>query len=406
MFAVFAKNNVDMMSPRGSISLCRGPVLVLGVAASMLWPYVWTWSSQFILQLVIASVGLLWFISDLLRFTKRNIRDTISKLLDGFVLDNFLKTLYDPETGIVPCAIGGFVGASSMYGLRLDEAQKADLVQASLWTTNEEARSILLDAGGTKKLLPRSLQEWLDGGKPVTGNTETMRPQAATVETVEEAASDSSISECQHSFEESSPKVSDPEASGKMPKGFSRDVDKKSKEGTGRRPDEVSFEEESSSSHQRVPRHIPTDPVAVMFSILRNMAIEKMRPLFASIPDSKVEIVGTVAAMGLCAQILLRWRSRRSTLGTVSALCLSGATLGAFSTVLLRHAVLGSIHDMESLKIISAATVSRSFERIKQVLSTNKRWRGAFALVILCLIGRKRTIRAPESQVPVSRNHR
>jgi hypothetical protein len=391
------------MSLQGSLFLLRGPVLILGVVASVLWPYVSTWSFQCILQLVTASVGVLWLISDLLNVTKTNIRNTISKALDNFVLDDFLKTLHDPETGIIPCAIGSCLGASSMYGLRLDDQQKTKLVQASLWTTNEEARSILLDAGGTKALLPPSLQEWLDDGRSKKETIET-RPPAVTVETVEETASDSSVSECQHNFEES-PKMTKFEGRDNiMSRGNSpREIGKISRKGIINRPNEVSFEEEEESQ-LRIPQGIPTDPIALMFSILRDMAIEKVRPLFASIPDTKVEIVGTVAAMGLCAQILLRWRSNRSALGSISALCLSGATLGAFSTVLLRHAMLGSIHDMDSLKMISAATVSRSFERIKRVLSKHKQWRGAVALIILGLIGRKRvTTRAPASKVLVPR---
>lgn len=391
------------MSPQGSLLLFRGPVLIFGVLVSILWPYISKWSTQFILHFILASVGILWFTSDLLQFTKTKIRETISKVIDKFVLDDFLKSLYDPDMGIIPCAVGSCVGASSMYGLRLNDEQKTQLVQASLWTTQQEARSILLDAGGTKALLPQSIQEWLDEGNQRETRIE-IKPQDVFAETVEEAASDSSMSD-----EDESPKNSDFEARGNLKRVNDRaanNIKKKSREGTQRRPRKVSFEnEEEESSQLQIPPGIPTDPVAVLFSILRDMAIEKMRPLFASIPDSKVEVVGAVAAMGLCAQMLLRWRSNRSTLGSISALCLTGATVGAFSTVLLRHAILGSVYDIKSLKIVSAATLSRSLERIKQVLCDNnkKRWRGTLALIILGIIGRKRAIREPASQIPVPR---
>ena len=396
------------MSPPENLYLLRGPILVVAVIASALWPYVSTWSAQSIIQLLVASIGAMWSVADFFRFTESNLRQKVSSLLDHFVLDDFLRVLYDPDIGIVPCMVGSFVGASGMYGLRLDEEQRTKLVQASLWSTKEEAHSILLDAGGTKALLPEFVKAWLGGEQATQRDHQRHRhrhhqqqqqvdvaqskPRAIMVETVEEIASDSSSVSDYHTHLEECRAEPNADRHRMTPNTSSGDFSHSYTDQEPTRPDEVCF---MNGKRMRIPPGIPTDPVMVMFSIVKDMAIEKVRPLFASIPESRVELVGSLAAIGMCAQFLLRFRRERSMLGTFSALCLSGTAAGAFTTMLVRHAVLGTVHDLHSLKMVSVAILSRSFDRLKWLIAKDKRWQSALALVVLSLFGKSTQFARP-----------
>lgn len=375
--------------------LWRGPILLLGVLASLLWPHVSTWSNQFILELCLATMGLVLLVVDLIHFAKLSVRHLFSSFLEGFILDDFLRALYDPETGIIPCMVGSFVGACTMYVLQLDDNQRTKLIQASLWTSEEEARSILLHPGGTKALLPESFQIWLDEGKVRRGSIDNAA-SLVIVETVEESTSDTSVSD-DHNNSDDSPTASSPTMDERVSNTWECSSKRKKKTAgsdTGNRtPDSVCFEE----TRRAIPSDIPTDPTAVMFRILRDKAMEKVRPLFVSIPESKLEILGTVAAFGLCSQFLLRFRSTRSLSGSIGALLLSGTAFGAFSSVLLRQAVLGSIHDLDSFKLVSATMLSRSLQRFKNLITNNKWCQSVLSLIILSMIGRQRRIKTSKA---------
>jgi uncharacterized membrane protein YeaQ/YmgE (transglycosylase-associated protein family) len=336
---------------------------------------------QSTLQLLFSAIGVSILILDILRFTKSSFRERIATFLNAFVLDDFLRFLHDPETGVIPCLVGSFMGAYSMYGLRLDNEQKTRLLQASLWTGKEEARSILLDAGGTKALLPESIQEWLSAGSTTTPEKpihSILRPNPVTVETVEEEMeSNSSDSDYANLNGVASPRPASPECT------LVRRT--RAEQMHGAQPKEVSFQR-----HQPMPPPgIPTDPVLEMLKIVRDIAVDKLRPWFASIPENEMEILGTVAAVGLCAQMIMRTRSKRSFFGTLIAMGLSGTVAGAFCTVLLRQTILGSIRDYSSFNLVSSAVLSRSLQRIKGFVTKDKRISTAVALFVLALVGQK-----------------
>ena len=372
-----------------TIFLVRGPVIVLGVIACLLWPHVSQWSPSFILQLILAFLGIMCFLHDFFNYLQQKMRDRISTFLDEFVLDDFLRILYDPDTGLIPCSVATFMGAFSMYAFRLDEGQKTKLIQSTLWTTEEEAHSILLSAGGTKALLPKGFQSWLNEEEkepsPLNSSVNP-EPNSVFVETVEESASDSSISEFQNHTDDS---PTCKEIGIEQRDTLSGDFPRRDNSGLEQgRPGIVFFNE-----HQRtMPPEIPTDPLAIMFDILRDKTMEVLRPWFAAIPASKLELLGTVATVGLCSQLYFRFRSKRTLAGSVSAICLSGTALGAFSSVLVRQAVLGNIQDMPSAKQCIGAMIRRSLGHAMNLLRRNKWLHGALALIILSQCGDQRRI--------------
>ena len=362
----------------------RGPLILTGVVVSILWPWVAALSTPTIAQILLAVMGALLWVTDVWRWTKSTIRERIGTFLDDFVLDDFLRMMHDPETGVIPCLMGSIIGAHGMYGLKLDNEQKTRLLQASLRTGKEEARSILLEAGGTKALLPESIQEWLAGEGKMTATTTTKvmmgtihtTPETFLVETVEEETEcNSSDSDYHNPDGGASPRPVSPECTPRRHGGQS----------PGIRPNEVSFQRQPLMP----PPGIPTDPVLEMLKIVRDIAMDKLRPMFASIPETKMEIMGTVAALGFCAQMVVRARSKRSLVGTMIGMGLSGTAAGAFGTVLLRQAMLGSIQDLPSFKLFSSMILSRALQRIKSLIAKDKRMSSLVAFIILAMVGRK-----------------
>ena len=232
-------------------------------------------------------------------------------------------------------------------------------------------------------MLPESIQEWLAGKGKTTSTTKVMgtvlQPETFLVETVVEEETDCNSSDSEEDYQNpnsaASPRPVSPECTPRRP----------TEQSPRTRPNEVSFQRQQLMP----PPGIPTDLVMEMLKIMRDIAIDKLRPLFASIPETKVELMGTVAALGFCAQVVLRARSKRSLFGTMIGMGLSGTATGAFCTVIVRQAMLGSIRDLSSFKLVSSMILSRSLQRIKNLIANDKRMSAVVALIVLTLVGRK-----------------
>jgi hypothetical protein len=366
------------------IYLLRGPVLVTAVAVSFILPYVPTLSTKVLIHLGIALTGILWLCHDFFRFTETQARSTLRKVLDGVVLDDVLRAIHDPETGLIANVVGTFVGTSSMYALRMDAEQRTKLVQASLGTSKKQAGSILLSPGGCKALVPDAMQRWLNKGAVTESNR---KPSINHVEE-EEGESDSSVSELGVANEE------DESASSDDPQIYVRSRSLKPPSSPVTQEDDSNRNTAQNATRQtrsEEPKNLPLDPMAVMFSILKEMAHEQIKPYMQSIPETIFETVGVSASLALAVQLGFRLRSKATFRSSASALVLSGVATGTFSTVLARHVVLGNIHDKESLRIVSIAVAMRVWERLKQTaMGKRRRWQGVLAMTVLILAGRRR----------------
>jgi hypothetical protein len=352
----------------------------MAVAVSLILPYFSKVSVTFLIQLVIALSGILWFCYDFFTLMESQTRSTLRKFLDSVVLDDVLRAIHDPETGLIACIVGTFVGTSSMYTLRMNAEQRTKLVQASLWTSNDQARTVLLSPGGCKSMLPEAMQTWLDEGDIKETN---LKPD---MEGEEEGDSDTSQSECGVVNEEDNSISSD------EPHTSARGIPCSSDPSTAMNEQNDSgniAQNATKEARCEDPSHGVTDPVTVMFSILRELACERMKPYIQSIPECALENVGISAALALALQLAVRIRSKRSFLSSLSALALSGIATGAFSTVLARHAVLGNIHNKKSLQIVVETVALRIWEKIKNTAMSKVRWKGVLAMFVLILVGRK-----------------
>jgi hypothetical protein len=224
----------------------------------------------------------------------------------------------------------------------MNAEQRTELVQSSLWTSNDQARTVLLSPGGCKSMLPEAMQTWLDEGDIKEAN---LKPD---MEGEEEGDSDTSLFECGVVNEEDNSISSDEPHTSARGLPYSSDPSTAMNE----QNDSGSIAQNATKEARcEDPSHGVTDPVAVMFSILRELACERMKPYIQSIPESALENVGISATLALALQLVVIIRSKRSFLSSLSALALTGIATGAISTVLARHAVLGDIHNKKSLQI-------------------------------------------------------
>jgi hypothetical protein len=357
----------------------------MAVAVSLILPYIAHCSPQFLIQLTIAFGGLLWFCYDFFTFIESQIRSGLRRFLDSMVLDDVLRAIHDPETGLIACMVGTFVGTSSMYAFRMNAEQRTKLMQASLWTTPNEARTILLSPGGCKSLLPEAMQTWL--AKDFKEAT-VLKPGVEEAEDYE-GKSDSSLSGCDVMHEE------DRSTSSDVPQIASRGLAFTEDSAAPSAPDQqdsvrTSEHQSTTEPHCQPPENDLIDPVAAMFSILREMAFEKIKPSIQSFPESTAENVGLTAALALGLQLLLRMRCRRTLLGSISAVSLSAVASAAFSTILLRHVMLGNIHDRQTLQLVGKAIASRSLQKLKDMATYKGRWQGVLAMIVMILVGRRK----------------
>lgn len=369
----------------------RGPVVLALVTVSLLWPYVSSWSTTFLLQLSTAGFGLFLCLVDFIRLSRAGLRTHLSRLLNIVVLDDVLKFLFDPDYGVISCSIAFFVGASSMYGLRMDEHQRTKLVQASLLTTYDETESILFQPGGCKALLPQGVQNWIDEveieDKPnLSSYDETIvdfNPDKAMVDRVE-VESDSSTSDCHHLNEK------------QCDINIRQSTTRADASSTAATKDRNVFEATNSrnfipSEAKQPTRNLnvaPADPMIVLLKIVRDMALEQFKPYFAAIPESTPEIMGAIALAALSAQTVLRFRSKPTMLSTASSIVLTSLATGSFSTILVRHALLGTIKDGQTLQLVCKEILFRMWSRLKNAALKNRRLRNTLALGILSFLGK------------------
>lgn len=347
-----------------TIYMLRGPVLVSAVGLSFLIPFVLQLSTNTQIHLAVAALGVLCFCCDVWTYAESQIKSAFKIYLDAFVLDDFLRAIYDPEYGLVAMFVGGFMGASTMYGLHLSAEQKTRLIQASLCINYDQANSLLMEPGGCKTFLPPAIQSWLQ------------EKQQLKIEYNgdNEEASDASS----EPYEENSPRVASSEE-----KYVAETPDAHTEEGE---TSPTSAKQKFSFQSQPMLEN-PTDPLSEMFSILRGLAFEQIKPYIQSIPDSLVESVGVSAIALLGLQIVGR-RRRRSSFGSIcSGLVLSGVATGAISAVVAKQMLL--YNSEASLQRAFQAITARAWGKIKAKASRHS-LKPTLAMIVLLVLGKRR----------------
>jgi hypothetical protein len=370
--------------------LLRGPLLICVAATSIIAPYLLRWTPTFVLQLAILGLGFLCCCHDFISILERNARRELQRLFDKVVLDDVLRAVYDPETGLVACVVGSFIGVQTMYALRLDAEQRTKLVQSSLWVSNEEARSILHGPGGCKTLLPGAVQTWLSRDAAIENTTTT----SAHVDEDDGQESDSSETECKSIPDEAKDPCTEEFKS--TSRGFSCDTEQSASDNKLRSEQSERDPERRDAEvipNQDPPGGIGDDPVTVMFSIVSEIVYAKIKQqavtVSRSISPTQAENVAVTASLALAAQLLLRRRSSSNFLGSLCAFVLSGTAVTAFSGLFAREIALGNVHDKESAQIMLQAAAVRVLERLKAMAREKLQFKRILAVAVLILVGRK-----------------
>ncbi len=353
--------------------LARGPVLVVAVALSLLLPYIQEYCTPYVLlHLAIASLGFLCMCRDLSTVLESTARTGLNLALDKIVLDDILRGIYDPITGLYACCVGTYVGASSMYGLGMNEGQRTELIQSSLGLKDEQqAHDVLLEPGGCKRLFPSEVQDWLQISK-----TKTTKVVVDCVESNKSTCdSDSAVIDAQETF------LSDESSSGTEEFSNTTSCHEKAyecdEEPIGR----------TKENNKKTEAGWMADPVTVFFQILQKMARTKIHSCAKALPQSKIENIGVAAAVAFGIQVAIRRRSSKKS-HLLTKLCAGIATV-SLGTVLSREAILGNVYDRQTLQSFGREFAVRILNRIKEQSASYK---SAFAMLVLILSGRMKQV--------------
>jgi hypothetical protein len=406
-----------MTTNQSVLRLARGPLLVTAVVISYFFPYLQHYGVQFwneccsttlFVHLVLAFVGVLWMAQDLSRVTLQFVRSGCDKCLTNLVLDDLLKSIYDPETGWIACLTGVFVGASSMYGLKMNPEQRCKLVQSSLGLPSEqEAHLILLEPGGCKALLPAPVQDWLQPTE------ETMVNDYKSSQTVSKRSSlfgnsstpgdisiDTNSTYCdggEMEYDRHEDVIVDGETV-RRARGLSFQYEEEDAEESSSAHAEhqsLKSQQQSNESSSRPTECHESNPLAVFVTILKGIAHEQIKPYAEAFPRSTVENVGMTAATALVLQLILRRSSKRHvTLGRLVAAALSSIAAVSFGSILTREAVLGHVHDKTSLQLVCRDMVMRLMDKLKRNVLSNKA-KSFLAMAVLLILGKSPTQASP-----------
>jgi hypothetical protein len=382
----------------------RGPLLVTAVTLSTLFPYLQHFGLwNLFLHVVVAVVGTMWCIQDACQVTKTTLLAFCSKALDGIVLDDLLRSIYDPETGWIACCTGIFLGSSTMYGLKMSPEQRIKLVQATLAqeqgtvSQEETARTILMEPGGCKVLLPDSLQKWLANddaeAKNASGHLvhQTARRPDHIADDVDVSVDHTQSTIC---FDMTEMETKD---------DFILDGETMLKARGLHFHEEATFSNEHQSkpqSKEKTSTSPPSNPISVFATILKEMALEQITPYAEAFPRSKAENVGMTAVGTQLVLFFLLQRPQRGSSKThwwkrLCAMALSSVAAASFGSILAQEAVLGKICDRRSLQASCKGMMYRIVEQIKGRVLSNKA-KTCLAMIILILLGRK-----PHSKDPM-----
>lgn len=427
--------------------MTRGPLAVMVAVLSLVFPFLHNYglklwndgcSTSILFHLLLFILGIYWSLYDVYNILQSSVRLVCANWLNTIVLDDILKSIYDPETGWIACLTGALVGTSTMYGLKMTKEQRCRLVQSSLGLPNQQmAHSVLLEPGGWKAiLLPLPIQKWLQqqqqsemmetatGGPnlhkklPQKMKSKTYRSCSGFLSNPGDVSIDTISTYCdgmevdhyhdQHDedidfegetvqrarglsfhYEEDSPSPNDNENEKTTPQLHQRK--------------ERHNNNTSSSSTSSIPEQHPPaqNPMKVFATILKDIAHEQfIQPYANAFPQSTVENVG-IAAIATSLAIHLLLGNRRSsssssqrhmmrmTMGRViTYTALSSVAMISFGSIFTREVILGNIHDQQSMKLVCREMLSRIVNKIKRNVLSNKT-KSFLAMVILLLLRKK-----------------
>ncbi len=359
----------DMMMSAAPYVLLRGPLLITTVLTALSLPYLLELSIETLVCLALFVMGIIVTLFDVVFFAESSLRRRTAQFLDNLVLDNVLKSWFDPETGWMASIMAFWVGNATMYTLPTTDAQRIRLVQSSLWTSDEQARNILFAPGGFKVMLPETLQLWLYPNADVENECDECNVTEATETSEAETKLDNDDLDCDEHIRPlpTTNRVQHDASTQHVSHG-------------------LQSEREHTSAPSSVPAHVspspslPQYPLQVMSSILKEIATDFFRKSCCTIPESTMQGLAVAASAAFALQMCKSPRSRQMVTGAIE-----GTAVLTFASV-----AVGAI-----AALITKSQVSQesSFLRIMKQASGFRRVQGMIAILVFWYVGRQRTKR-------------
>ena len=379
------------------------------VVASLIIPPLLQLSPEKLLYLGLFAVGLVLTLRDGMTLAKRRLRQGTLNLVETTVLDDVLRSIFDPETGWIACWVSLFVGNATMYTLPMSDEQRVRLVQSCLWTSEEQARTILTSPGGFKVMLPDNIQLWLDQESSALCSPTLDASKCDIDGSDHECDSSNQSEETEPSEEEMSHVLNASSGPPRGLDGFSSQL--KSGAPVERKPATKTRNEipdpATQTSRKATPGTAPTIrahppyPLDAMGSILKEIASDAMKRTCTGVPDSVIQTVGVVASAALALHLTCSPRARRIVAGAVegtAALTLASVAAGAIAALVTKAHVTGSQQGDGATREIryDVSSISRSLLiKLKDACISGgggiRRLQGIIAVLVLLYVGRRRT---------------
>lgn len=335
---------LDKMMTSQFMMLLRGPLLVLVVLVPLITPYLL--SFQKLLSLGLLVVGFSLTCHDITLLLERKTRIFLRRALDSVILDDTLKSIFDPQIGLLPCVVSTVMGNAAMYALPLTRSQRMRLVQSCLSISDDQlTKDILLTPGGVRQLLPTFMQNWLEEEgsceDATTMSTITTRKSVVVVVVDEDDNDDESqgslIRECHDTDMESD---SDADAHVSTRTNSNRQQQQQQQRTTRQAPPLTTTT--TSNTCQSSSSRPPDSVWVVVGTIVKELSQETIQNIVQGIPDSWLRGTTMAGTLALCLQLRSSSRARRLLLDIfeVSAtMGLGGLMISALSAMIVKHSL-------------------------------------------------------------------
>lgn len=336
----------------------RGPTILACVASYLLYPTVSQLSSSTVACICVVGLGVAVTLLDLFHVLHSQLRSSIKARLDNVVLDDVLRAIFDPTEGTLAVVTSTFVGNAGMYALPLSREQRIRLAQSCLWTSEDQARTIMTRPGGIRELLPESMQAWLHPEEESRVGeliVDEDKPRVVVVDSVPDDTSDDETTEddtCDEASREPTP------AAATTP-----------------------------------PHHIPS-PGEVIRSISHELFTGFVHNTLEPIPDPVLGGASVAAAVACFFHLYSSRRARRIAMGVIDGgltFTFAGVALAAASALVAKHSLDPStLMNPARIRAMLTGTRLRSMMRLLLAQANTPKVQGALALVVMWYFGRSR----------------
>ncbi|GKY96021.1 hypothetical protein MPSEU_000562600 [Mayamaea pseudoterrestris] len=418
--------------------LLRGPIIIgAGVFIAVL-PFILLhlsiyWILFGICELALISIGCIVLCRDVKAVFDETCRPQIvslissareyTKIMDTVVLDDVFRSIFDPE-GLIACSMATCIGTALMYGIPgMNIEYRIQMIQSIFGMNTREAEELLLHPGGYTKLLPTSVQDWLQGRSNEQNlSSNATHHCARTNNTSDEHFAnrdgkilssefsrrlDDSSSSAGSSTDDSteqldglriqlSPLLSDAirrSERSTLPNLSSRaDKRRLPSDNHGRR---VAAAAELVSSDAATCMESLPSPGFLLLRILVEQLKSNAMQLLQTLSSERLTQVGVSACLGLLAQLGLSQRTRRilsSTIETSTFIATATALAGSLALLATKHSLEGIQPHCYILALMRALRICRDSIR------DTKKWQGFIAVIVMLYFSRRRISHATRAR--------